>query len=158
LSLILGLELVESHIISDENVELITISSKYKWLYDVLTNGSAKRWIDQNKWPKDIRASKGLIQRAYDILYDLKKDPRVTYVHINRDEDDKPTVDLTPKDGMKNGGVDVEAIAKKGGGKEAVEAAMQSMRMRNVMIDELLASGARSSRPFKKAPSSSSKK
>lgn len=150
MSLILGMELVESYLLDKKNVHSIIVSTKYKWLYDILTNGSLKRWIDLNKWPKDISPSKRLYQRAYEILKDITMDARVSFVYIERDEDDKPFVDLAPEDEMKDGCVDVEAIAKRGGGKEAVEAAMQQMRMRNVLIDELFASGARSSRPQKK--------
>ena len=146
---ILGMECVESIPVTTERPEYV-IATKHAWSCDTLVRHKVDEWENRGRcWPKHTANVKGLLMRARDVMAGLPE--RSTLVYIPRDKDDPNRVDLIAKEED----TDVDAIAKKGGGPEEIEKALRDMRMRSVMINELMESGARSSRLH---PSSEKKK
>jgi len=144
------MELVDSIPITTEMPEFV-IATKHSWICDALVRHRVDEWENKSRWPKHALGLKGLLLRARDVMAELPGS--ATVVFIPRDEDDPSRVDLISKEED----TDVDAITKKGGGQEEIEKALRDMRMRGVMINELMASGARSSRS-KAAPAGKKKK
>ena len=150
-SLILGMESIDSIPVTTEKPEFI-IATKHAWVCDTLVRHKVDEWENKGHWPKHVAGVKGLLLRARDVMADLPG--RSTLVFIPRDEDDAKRVNLISE----KEDTDVDAIAKKGGGQQEIEKALRDMRMRGVMINELMASGARSSRPQASAFAKAEKK
>lgn len=148
-SLIMAMELIESIPVEEGKEAEFVISTKHKWVYDTLNEKKVTKW-ETRGWPKEAAHMRGLLVRARDTLESLPKNCTLVYIH--REKGDEARINLTPEDEMKNGGVDADAITKNGGGKDEIEKALRDMRMRNVMVDELLASGARASRAARRVP------
>lgn len=144
-AMILGAETVDSIEVGTERPRYV-IATKNKWLHSVIANGALDRWCNTNKWPGGVAHMKGLLIRLRDVLSELPE--RSHIVCIERDKNDPAEIDLETKDDD----VDAEKIMQKGGGQEAIQKALRDMRMKNTMVQELIASGARGSRPKKKMP------
>lgn len=143
-SLVLGLEMVDAVPVPKEQAASthFAVSTKNSWVHDTLTSGRVGQWADKNSWPKHVTTNslKNLLLRAHELIKELPKGAEVVY--IKRDDDDPSTVDLADTDES----VDADAIANRGGGPEEIEKALREMRMKGVMINELLQSGAKCSR------------
>lgn len=149
-SMILALETV-SAIESPENLTDYAIATKHGWVHSTITSGLIDKWEGMKQWPKGSAHMKLLLLRARDLYKELNApdSTRPTIiVHIPREEGDKHHVELLSEDGevTTDGQIDADAILKKGGSKSDIEKAMRDLRMRTVMINELLSSGARGSR------------
>lgn len=144
-ALLLGFE-------SSENIpkdRVVVLSTKHKGVYEtIIPGGLMDRWSRTGRWPPN--SNKNLCIRVREYI-DAMPDSW-TFVYIDRDADDKATVSLKVDDDE----VSLEKMSGKG--KEAMEKHMQDVRMRNVMVDELLESGARGSRVPKKKVSKKKKK
>jgi hypothetical protein len=138
-ALVLGMEMVDSIPAVTERPEFV-IATKNSWICDTLVRHKVDEWDGNSHWPKHTASVKGLLLRARDVMAELPG--RSTLVYIPREDDDENHVDLISKEED----TDVDAITKKGGGQQEIEKALRDMRMRGVMINELMASGARSSR------------
>ena len=145
-SLILGLEMLDAIPVETPRPRFV-VSTKNKWLHSILgTGGALSKWRAANRWPSGISPMKGLLIRMGDMLSEMPS--RSTVVLIERDSEDPPEINLETKDED----VDAEKIMKSGGGPDDIQKALRDMRMKNSMVQELLASGARGSRPKKKMP------
>lgn len=145
-SLVLALEHVDT-IRTDSKIVDYAVCTKHRRVHDVLTDGSVDKWEARGKWPPAFVHQRAMYLRARDLMRELA--PRgVNVLYIQRDEGDAPEVDLYPKEESETGGVDLEKTMRDGG-KEGVEKAMRGMRMRGVMAQELVSSGARASRKKK---------
>jgi len=141
-SLILGLEHIDSIPVQSPDSTEFAVSTKHKQVYDVLSGGKVDEWDGKGKWPRAFEHQKMMFLRARDLLREMGPD-KVTLLYIERESDDAAAVELYPKEEEK--GVDMESVMKTGG-KEGIEKAMRDMRMRGVMAQELVMSGARASR------------
>jgi hypothetical protein len=159
-SLLLGLEMLDSiPTTTSTRRPCYVVSTKHKWLFDTINGGNLNKWCSSSsgrKWPKNVAPMKGLFIRLHDDIVAIASDEKTadtTIVYIERDRENGDTgiVDLISK----KDDLDVEKILAKekgGGGREAIDKALRDMRMRNTMIEELMASGARGSRFHKKRP------
>jgi hypothetical protein len=151
-SLVLGLEAVlDRNVFQNAGIEAV-ISTKSKRVHSLVTSGSdVDRWEATGRWPKDMVQLRNLLMRARDLAAELyETHPGSVIVHIDRDKDEEASVNLL-KDAD---GVDMDAVAKEeGAGAGLIEKRLREMRMRGVMVEELLASGARGSRSGKMPPS-----
>lgn len=145
-ALILGMELVDSIPVVTERPEFV-ISTKNAWVHDTLNRHKVDEWEAKGHWPKHAASLRGLLLRAADVMADLPEG-RCTLVHIPRDDDDPDRVSLLSKEED----TDVDSIVRNGGGQKEIEGALRDMRMKGVMMNELITSGALGSRPKKLPP------
>lgn len=126
----------------------IVLTTKHNALYHLLTDVNyARKWIANNTWPKNQVGNKALIRKAIGMIDELDKS-RVTLVYVERDHSDKVFVDLDI--GRTADGLDVDRMAAAGSKPEEIERELTDIRMRGVMAEKLLRSGARSFRLPKK--------
>jgi len=144
-ALILGLESVDRVWECFRDARVV-ITTKNKWIYTVLFDSrQVDRWYSTNKWPPNVTQLKNLFLRARDLAREYNG--KVDVVGLDREEDEQCEVDLL--DYSKSGGVDLDKVASKQSSpsssscKQRLEKEMFNMRMRSVMVDELLTSGAR---------------
>lgn len=143
-ALILGLESIDRVWQTIPNARVV-VTTKNKWLYSVLFDSpQVDKWETANKWPPSVMQLKNLLLRARDLAREYHG--RIDVVGIDRDGDEQCEVDLL--DYSKSGGVDLDKTVSGHSGdslscKQRLEKEMFNMRMRSVMVDELLSSGAR---------------
>ena len=137
-ALILGLEAVDK-IANQKNNEVV-ISTKHRVVHDMLFKGRVDAWLRTNRWPNGMIHLRNLLLRTRDLISDLPDN--CTVVCIARDGDDPSRTNLVTREKD----LDVENILKEGGGKAEMEKRMIDARMRNVLVQELMQSGARASR------------
>jgi hypothetical protein len=142
-SLILALQSVQGVVWLNPKEDTVILATKHKFLYEILTERMPV-WI--NKWPKSQQRIKMLAIKCYNLLEQLKG--FVTLVYIEREENDEAVVDLD--ENRTEEGFDMEGLTKKGATKEEMQRALEETRMRGVMAQKLLSSGARCYRPRKK--------
>ncbi len=87
-----------------------------------------------------------LFHKAQALLGELRD--RVTLVYIPRDDGDESFVDLDKGRGEE--GLDMDELSRQGNGAEQIDAELRKTRMRGVMAQRLIASGARTFRPLPK--------
>ena len=147
-ALVLALESVEGATFIDRRTDDVVVATKHQILYSILAEaGKVDRWIATGRWPKTFNSVKTLVSMCYRRLQALNsvRPQFATLVYIEREEDDKAVVDLD--ENRTEQGFDMEAMTKKGMKREEIEKSLQETRMRGVMADKLLASGARCYRP-----------
>jgi hypothetical protein len=124
--------------------DTVVVSTKHKGLYDLLASPErAPRWCRNDSWPKSQQHLKTLMSKCCKIMQDLNcaKEDFVTLVHIEREDEDRATIDLDEH--RTEEGFDMESFVKKGAGGDEIEKALQETRMRGVMAQKLITSGAR---------------
>ena len=143
-ALIWALESVEGCDWLNRDEDTIIVSTKHKWLCEILTSPDrAPRWIRNGSWPKTQSGVKTLISKCHSLMEKLNrsKEDFVNLVYIEREEEDRATVDLDEHRTAE--GFDMEGFVKKGAPKAEIEKALQETRMRGVMAQKLMTSGAR---------------
>lgn len=124
--------------------QCIILATKHKMVHKLLTDPVCIRnWSK----PNSHVSNKTLIRKAFEMLETLDKNI-VTFVYVERDENDRAYIDLD--EGRTNDGLDMEKMTAKGKTPEEIEEELRKTRMRGVMAQKLLGTGAKVYRVMKK--------
>ena len=145
----LALDAVDSAAFVDPARDDVGVATKNKLLHDLATDpNKAMRWMQTGKWPQAHASLKSLLTK---IVGNLKRmEGHVSLVYVAREEGDDAVVDLDKH--RTDDGFDMEGMKNRGASPQEIEKALMETRMRGVMAEKLMSSGARCYRPRAKPP------
>lgn len=138
-ALILGLELVDGNEELLKPGRLVAISTKSKWLMQVLAN--CARWRASGKWPKDSGAYRNMLTRVADLVDGLPPTCKLVFV----ESEDKPEVKLdefAEKDDDEKRIV-MGDLEKYPDPRAEIDRRIRERKMRDNLLQKALATGAK---------------